>query len=97
MITQDEKDWREMFQVQQAEKPFNIQTELGDCNANCQLAKELVCRCRCGGKNHGLALKQHVRSLDEFAAPVSVTEAETYDRVDTTSNVEEYAEELVLA
>jgi hypothetical protein len=95
MITQDEQDWKEMFQVQQAEKPFQLNVEVGECGGNCQEAKEIKCVCRCGGKNHGAALKQHVRSLDDFTT--SVTATETYDRVDTTSNVEEYAEELVLA
>ena len=66
MVTEDEKDWKEMFQVQEAEKPFNIQVEHGKRSASCLDAKEIKCICRCGGKNHGAALKKNVKSLDEF-------------------------------
>jgi hypothetical protein len=61
-----EKDWTQMFKVEQVEKPFHIETEAGECNSNCQLAKEIKCVCRCGGKNHGVALKKNVKCLDEF-------------------------------
>ena len=78
-------DWREMFQVQQVEKPFHIETEAHECNANCLKALELKCVCKCAGKNHGAALKTHVQPLDSFAEdPVQFSP-------------EEYLEELVLA
>lgn len=60
------KDWRELFTVEQVEKPYTGLPLAGECNVNCQLAKELKCTCKCGGRNHGAALKQHVKSLDEF-------------------------------
>jgi len=59
-------DWREMFTVELADEKVTFKTEPGECNSNCQLAKEIKCVCRCGGKNHGAALKKNVRSLDEF-------------------------------
>ena len=61
-----QKDWREIFTV---ETPFDIgmiEASPHVCNANCQLAKELKCVCKCGGRNHGAALKKELRPLDEF-------------------------------
>ncbi len=71
-----EADWREMFQVEQVEKPFHIETEANECNANCLEAKELKCVCRCGGENHGAALKKNVKSLDTFEDPASFSPEE---------------------
>ncbi|MGA8856738.1 MAG: hypothetical protein WB643_06170 [Candidatus Bathyarchaeia archaeon] len=64
-----ETDWREMFRVELAEEKTHFETDPGDCNANCLEAKELICVCRCGGKNHGAALKKHVQPLDQFNEP----------------------------
>lgn len=64
-----ERDWREIFQVEEAQG-FQFRTEVvGDCNANCLEAKELKCVCKCKGRNHGAALKQHVQSLNRFNEP----------------------------
>ena len=52
-----EKDWRTIFQVEQVEQPFHVETEASECNGNCLEAKELVCVCKCKGRNHGAALK----------------------------------------
>lgn len=65
-----EKDWRELFQVQEIPEPYTgLPTQPGECNSNCQLAKELKCVCKCHGKNHGAALKQHIQPLDQFNEP----------------------------
>jgi len=72
------KDWREMFQVELAEEKVTIQTEPGECNSNRQLAKELKCTCKCGGRNHGAALKQHIKPLDDFTEKDMQTEYEKY-------------------
>jgi len=50
-------DWCEMFQVQEVEKPFQLNIEVGDCNVNCLEARELKCTCKSRGKNHGAALR----------------------------------------
>jgi hypothetical protein len=71
-----EKDWRELFQVQELEKPFHVDTEPGECNANCLLAKELKCICKCHGRNHGAALKKNVKSLDTFEDPAGDVRSE---------------------
>jgi hypothetical protein len=71
MALTQERDWREIFQVEQLEKPFRLETEAGECTANCLDAKELKCTCRCGGKNHGAALKKNVKSLDTFEDPTT--------------------------
>jgi hypothetical protein len=55
-----------MFQVELAEEKVHFKTEAGECNSNCQLAKEIKCVCRCGGRNHGAALKKETKRLDEF-------------------------------
>jgi hypothetical protein len=65
-----EKDWRELFSVQEIPEPYRgLPTESGECTANCQLAKEIKCVCRFGGTNHGAALKKHVQPLDQFNEP----------------------------
>lgn len=64
-VTKTERDWRELFAVELADEKITIQT-LGECNSNCLEAKELKCTCKCGGRNHGAALKQHVKPLDDF-------------------------------
>jgi len=79
-----EKNWTEIFNVEPILDAIIV--EIGDCGANCQLAKELKCVCKCHGKNHGAALKQNVRSLDEFEE----------DPVDQTFSPEEYREELAI-
>ena len=79
-----ERDWRDLFQVQQVEPELKTET-LGECNANCLEAREIKCVCRCKGRNHGAHLKQHVRSLDEFEDPVAAS-----------FNPEEYQEELAV-
>jgi hypothetical protein len=62
-ITQ-EKDWREIFQVEEVDN-FNLKTETVDgCNANCLEAKEIKCVCRCRGKNHGSVLRNDVKPLN---------------------------------
>ena len=79
--------------VEQVEKPFHIETEAGECSGNCLEAKEIKCICRCGGKNHGLALKQHVKRLDEF----NDHPAETYeDPVEASFSPEECLEEMAI-
>jgi hypothetical protein len=80
-----ERDWREIFQVQVAEKPFNVPTEAGECSGNCLEAKELKCVCRCGGKNHGTQLKKNVKSLDTFEDPA-----------EASFSPEQYLEELAV-
>ncbi|MGA2627018.1 MAG: hypothetical protein ABSF63_08155 [Candidatus Bathyarchaeia archaeon] len=80
-----EKDWREMFQVEQVEKPFQMNAEHGECDSSCLDAKELKCVCRCGGKNHGANLRKNVKSLDMFEDPV-----------EATFNPEEYLQELAI-
>jgi hypothetical protein len=60
------KDWREMFTIQEVDN-YELKTEtVGECNGNCLDAKELVCVCKCGGKNHGAHLKAHVKPLDTY-------------------------------
>jgi hypothetical protein len=63
-----ERDWHELFQVEQVGHEFKTEV-VGDCNGNCLQARELKCVCRCGGKNHGAALKQHIQPLDRFNEP----------------------------
>jgi hypothetical protein len=65
----ESRDWREIFQVQQAEEPYHVETDPGECNENCLEAKELKCVCRCGGRNHGAHLKKTVQPLDRFNEP----------------------------
>jgi hypothetical protein len=43
------------------------------------MAKELVCRCRCGGKNHSAALRKNVRSLDDFSEKETVDDPVVFD------------------
>jgi hypothetical protein len=78
-----EMNWREMFSVENVERPELRTESVGDCNENCLMAREIKCVCRCKGKNHGARLREHVKSLDEFEDPV----AETF-------SPEEYLEEL---
>jgi len=69
MVTEQE-NWREIFQVQTVEQPYTgLPTQPGECNANCQEAKELKCVCKCHGRNHGAALKAAVQRLDQFNEP----------------------------
>ena len=86
-----EKDWRELFTVELADEKVHFKTEAGECNSNCQLAKEIKCVCKCKGRFHGAALKQNIKSLDNY------TEKETYeDPVAASFNPEEYREELAI-
>ena len=71
-----EKPWREMFQVEQLEKPFQMNVERGECDSSCLEAKELKCVCRCGGKNHGANLRKNVKSLDTFEDPAGDVRSE---------------------
>jgi hypothetical protein len=92
MITKQETDWRNLFTVQQLPEGYSpLPTQPGECNSNCQLAKELVCVCRCGGKNHGAALKKSVKSLDEFNGKETVD-----DPAAASFSPEEYLEELAV-
>lgn len=62
----EERNWREIFQVQEVNN-YELKTEtVGDCNENCLEAKELKCVCKCHGKNHGAALKACVKPLDTY-------------------------------
>jgi len=80
-----QKDWREIFKVEQVEKPFQMNVESGECDSSCLEAKELKCVCKCKGRNHGKALKKNVKVLDTFEDPV-----------EATFNPEQYLEELVV-
>ncbi len=65
-----EKDWREIFDVQEISEPYQgLPTQPGECNENCLSAREIKCTCRCGGKNHGAHLKAHVQPLEHFNEP----------------------------
>ena len=67
-----EKDWREIFQVVQADS-CHVDTETpGECTAACLDAKELKCICRCGGRNHGANLRKNVQPLDQFNEPAEL-------------------------
>lgn len=59
-------DWRSLFNVERIEPEFHINVDHGECDANCLMAKELKCVCRCGGRNHGASLRNHVKPLTEF-------------------------------
>jgi len=61
-----ERDWRELFVVGPSQQERDEVHLPGECNMNCQMARELVCVCRCGGKNHGALLKKDLKRLDEF-------------------------------
>jgi hypothetical protein len=64
MIT--ERNWRELFTVQAVDN-YELKTEtVGDCNANCLDAKELVCTCKCHGKNHGAHVKASIKPLETY-------------------------------
>ena len=63
----NEVNWREIFQLQEIPEPYTgLPTAPGECNQNCLEAKELVCVCRCHGRNHGARLKAAVQPLDQF-------------------------------
>jgi hypothetical protein len=36
--------------------------ESGRCDAKCYEAKEKICKCCCGGKNHGVGLRQAIEN-----------------------------------
>lgn len=64
MIT--ERNWREHFTVQEVDN-HQLKTEtIGECNGNCLDAKELVCVCKCHGKNHGVHLNACIKPLDTY-------------------------------
>jgi len=77
-----EKDWREIFALELADEKVTFQTEAGECGANCQEAKEIKCVCRCGGKNHGAALKQNIKSLDNYTEKETVDDPVVFDPED---------------
>ncbi|MGA2785857.1 MAG: hypothetical protein ABSF09_14300 [Candidatus Bathyarchaeia archaeon] len=61
-----EKNWRELFTVQEVDN-YQLKTEtIGECNANCLDAKELKCTCKCAGKNPGSHLKACLKPLDTY-------------------------------
>ncbi len=93
-----ERDWTEIFEVEQVREPLNV--EVGDCNQNCLEARELKCVCKCHGKNHGAALKQNVKSLDEFEKSIvgscRGTNETVEDPAEQAFSSEEYREELAV-
>lgn len=54
--------------------PKEHKHEPGECSENCQMAREVKCVCRCGGKNHGAALKRDIKKLDDFNGSDEETE-----------------------
>ncbi|MGO9644186.1 MAG: hypothetical protein ACLPY5_05510 [Candidatus Bathyarchaeia archaeon] len=67
------KDWRGMFTVETIEPEYHIKLAPGDCDANCLEAKELKCICKCGGRNHGAALRSHVKPLIQFGSVIATS------------------------
>jgi hypothetical protein len=65
-----ERNWRELFTVQEVDD-YELKTETrGDCNQNCLDAKELKCTCKCHGRNHGSALKTCVKPLETYVEKI---------------------------
>jgi hypothetical protein len=73
-----ERNWTEIFQIVKIDKACHLNIEHGQCDSACLQAKELKCVCRCGGRNHGAAVKQNVRSLDEFEEDPVVFDQDEY-------------------
>jgi hypothetical protein len=44
----------------------NSSGESGRCDAKCYDAKGGACHCCCGGKNHGVGVKQAVENVTEY-------------------------------
>jgi hypothetical protein len=86
-----ETDWRNLFQVEQ---PRHLNIEHGECDANCLQAKELKCTCRCGGKNHGSALRQGVKSLDSYTEKNMKAEYSQMDSINLTELVGIFSKSL---
>jgi len=58
-----ELDWSRMFAFDlPAVRPAKVEREC--CDA-CKEAREIKCVCACGGKNHGIANRQGMESLDK--------------------------------
>lgn len=74
-----------MFSVENVNREPLKTESTGECNANCLMAREIKCVCRCKGKNHGAHLKKAVKPLDEFEDPVA-----------QAFSPEEYLEELAV-
>jgi hypothetical protein len=62
-----EKNWQDIFAFALPEKA-TTKVERECCDA-CREAREIKCVCKCGGKNHGSALKKDIKRLDEFNSP----------------------------
>ena len=80
MYTRDVCKWKQSngeksSKSNKSEKPFQLNVERGECDGNCITAKELKCVCRCGGKNHGAALRRGVQPLDQLNEPQQELEA----------------------
>jgi hypothetical protein len=45
----------------------NSSGETGRCDAKCYNANNSNCDCCCGGRNHGVGLKQAIKNTDEYA------------------------------
>jgi hypothetical protein len=70
MPTEIGKEWTQIFAYDlQTVGPREHAHKLGECSENCVMAREVKCVCRCGGKNHGAALKKDLKRLDEFNGP----------------------------
>jgi hypothetical protein len=66
-MTEKEVAWTKMFAYDlPAVRPAKIPR---DCCEACVMAREIKCVCRCGGANHGSALKKDIKRLDEFTGP----------------------------
>jgi len=62
--------WSKMFRVEVVSRQ-ELEREEGEkvpreCCEACLKAREIVCVCQCGGRNHGAWLKKDVKRLDEF-------------------------------
>ena len=86
-----------MFTVQEVDN-YQVKTEtVGECDQNCLDAKDLKCVCKCHGKNHGAALRQNVKPLDEFEEDRGEDPAEPFeDPVEATFGPDEYLQELAV-
>ncbi|MGA2460231.1 MAG: hypothetical protein ABSF82_02295 [Candidatus Bathyarchaeia archaeon] len=62
-----ERDWRELFAVENLEPNLNLLPIACHCGSgNCAAAKKFRCTCRCGHKNHGSKFKDGLARLDEI-------------------------------
>jgi hypothetical protein len=63
MPTEIGKSWTEIFAYALPERAHTKNPH--ECCSACREAKELVCVCRCGGKNHAAALRKGMEPLDK--------------------------------